>query len=234
MDKPRHQHYRTVVRGVYEIADEVERAGLADAADRLRELARDIGAVTPNYARIWAAVPEGLLGDAVKLLEALDVRYAVIGGIAVDVWGTASETDDVDILVEPELSVHAARLADKEFMGKFGFRKTKSHTGTVWCLDGDVRGGAVELLAAVDAVKKKALERAEKTQNVLGEFMVVSALDVVLLKAVASTNSPSRLNRDTRHAVSVIHAQHLDEDAVLAEAPEELRATIRHFFERAS
>jgi hypothetical protein len=42
----------------------------------------------------------GTLAEATRLLEDLGLRYAVVGGLAVGVWGVNRSTDDVDIFIE--------------------------------------------------------------------------------------------------------------------------------------
>lgn len=231
---PSYDRYRKVVSSMYRMADELESEGQLERAEQLIDLARSIAETTPNYERIFAAVPPGLLGDAIRLMEAVGVPYAVLGGIAVDVWGEPSETNDVDMLVDMSFAQQAHRWRDREFMRGFNFRPTSSKTGTIWRLDNEPRGGEVELLGAVNDLSKTALSRAVKTRSVLGEFTVVRPLDLVLLKALASTQNPSRLPRDTRHATSVIERQHLKLDDCLAEAPTDLHPVIRHFFNKAT
>lgn len=51
--------------------------------------------------------PEKLLVQVAKILDDLDIKYFITGGIAVSLWGRARSTLDIDIvvqLVEPQVS----------------------------------------------------------------------------------------------------------------------------------
>ena len=47
-----------------------------------------------------AEVERALL-DGIAALEALDVRYAIVGGLAVSVWAMPRATRDVDLYADP-------------------------------------------------------------------------------------------------------------------------------------
>ena len=57
------------------------------------------------------------LASLVRELDAGEVEYALVGGLAVAVWGAPRATQDIDLLVRPEALARALEAADRR-----GFR----------------------------------------------------------------------------------------------------------------
>lgn len=132
------------------------------------------------------------------LLEDQKIRFAIIGGIAVNVHGHSRATEDVDALV----SKLPARTTDVEYMQKFGFYRSKSSTGTSQVLDSR-SGGGVDLLLAQSSLDLWALKTAGQV-SVLGGTVPVVTRDALVGLKLRAASSPSRKGKDLPDVLSVV------------------------------
>lgn len=198
---------------------------LINVAERLLEMSREI-----TEATLTASVPSaGMIADVANLLDALGVRYVVIGGLAVNVHGHARGTDDVDLLVErmPDPSL----VGDVEFMRAYRFYPSRSRTGTILTLDHRDVGG-VELLLADNACRRRALDTAEPAALPGATLPVVTPEALVALKVQAVRSNPSR-TKDRSDIVSVAGENDLDESELALLLDTDELETLRTILPRA-
>lgn len=194
-------HFRNSVRPITEkiaeIVDEMYDRNLDDLADRLRDVARPIYShtVTGDYP------PQGLLFDAVRLLKDQGVRFALIGGLAVNVHGQSRSTDDINLVIHPMLD--STKTKDSDYMRQFGFYRSKSSTGTIQVLDWR-RGGGCEVLLANTPLMDYALQTAEEITVLRVGLPVISADALVGMKIHVCTENPGRKSKDIPDIVSVL------------------------------
>lgn len=191
--------------------------------ERLRKLAR-------------VTLPDrSILGCLQALLEHEKIPYALIGGMAVGVHGHARSTEDVDALVErlPDVSL----LRDADEMGKLGFYRGRSSTGTVLTLETKNVGGQVELIVASTPLEKAMLSQARPV-TFLGETLpVLSPAGLVSGKVSVGMSNPRRAAKDIADAESVIHAQGLtlaDFDSFIPLMNEASEEKLRELLQRRS
>jgi hypothetical protein len=125
---------------------------------------------------------EPVLTAAVEALEALGLRYAVVGGLAVSAWGAVRATKDVDLYADlPEAIRPALRReleardfdvpAMEEELRRFGVFRSRS------------RGGVfLDLFAAAGPLGEAILDR-RRSSSIEGRTVwTISAEDLVTLK----------------------------------------------------
>lgn len=162
-------------------------------AEQLLQLAHKIGGES-----LGVEFPSNtLLGSLISLLQDQDISFALIGGVAVSAHGLSRQTEDIDALVSklPDVS-------NADYASKFGFYRSRSHTGTVMSID-HKQSGYVELLTPTTAIMEYALKTA-KPQNVLGFSVPVIEPDALIgNKIQALVSSPSREFKDSVDILAV-------------------------------
>jgi hypothetical protein len=149
---------------------------------------------------------ERLLGDAISLLGAAGVRWAVIGGCARNAYAEPRATRDVDFVVE----VDAARFGSLEqALRDRGFERASA----VWdpgepvpdlALYRDSLGRRIDLLFAHTDFERSALSRAESLAPFGGlTTHVVTAEDLIVYKLIADRP------QDRADIAAVVEAQAL-------------------------
>lgn len=152
---------------------------------------------------LFASGPDNtLMGDTDFLIkDYFKAEYAIIGGMAMAIYGTPRLTEDIDALVSPFPDNPTMQDADE--MRRHGFYKGKSSTGTVVQLV-HTRGGGIELLAANTPLREYALRNAE-VHKLLGHSVPVIPADAfVAMKINAYTNNRKREDKDVPDVVSVL------------------------------
>jgi hypothetical protein len=196
------RHNQTLIDVAYALLDR----GETKLGNKLLKIGHGIRAST-----LSGSLPSRETVQALSLfLKDQGIIFAVIGGMACNSYTTPRPTDDLDILVDklPDQSV----LSDREYLGKFGFRPTRSRTGTILILD-HAKGG-VELLLANTPLRKGAL-KSQQIHSVRGiDLPVVSPAFLIGLKAVAITDNPKRKLKDSIDIVAINMAQKPDLDKV--------------------
>jgi predicted nucleotidyltransferase len=123
------------------------------------------------------------LADATALLEELGLRYAVVGGLAVGVWGVSRSTDDVDIFVELPVARRTAlrrALVTKGFhvpamteeLAEFGVFRSRSGEETF-----------LDLFDAVGPLGEAVISRRRQVRLGRKRLWFVAPEDLVVLKA---------------------------------------------------
>jgi hypothetical protein len=164
-------------------------------ADRLLQVCRDIKGKT-----IMGSLPSAsILFNLTSLLEDQKIKYALIGGLAVNVHGQARGTEDIDVLV----SKLPQQTSDAAYMSRFGFYRSKSSTGTVQTIDSRIAAGYVELLVADSPLFKWALKIAGQVMVLGMQVPMVSRDALVAMKVRSMLANPAR-NNDRPDIVSVL------------------------------
>ncbi len=103
---------------------------------------------------ISSSLPEPvLLRDTILLLESSGIRYALIGGLAVNVHGVPRGTEDIDFLVDD-----LPDLGNKALLKKFNFYGGKRSIFTTL----DHKTGVVDLLLAHTKIRQFAMKNFHK------------------------------------------------------------------------
>lgn len=124
------------------------------------------------------------LAEVATALNAIGVRFALIGGLALASYRVIRATQDVDLLVEAdkaeEIEVQLARL---------GYRRLYRSAEAANYARGDER---VDLLYARRPVAQRLLADAMQRKTALGDLRVVSAEGLIGFKLQGFVNDPHR------------------------------------------
>ena len=186
----------TSINLLIKVAHEITEKYNISEIEELISLARDVRASTLNFD----LPASNILEDTVSLCKANNIKFSIIGAMALTVHGQIRDTSDIDILVDklppPE------KLKDSEYMSRFGFYRGSSTTGTIITLD-HRRNGQIEILLANSPIRQFAIDTSEE-HSILGiKVPVVSAASLIGLKAVSVVNNPSRKPKDYPDIMSV-------------------------------
>ena len=130
-----------------------------------------------------AEVERALL-DGIAALEALDVRYAIVGGLAVSVWAMPRATRDVDLYadldhaqrpqVQKELEAHGFEVpAMTEELEQFGVFRSRSRNDGIF----------LDIFSAVGPLGQAILDRRRRITLEGRDVWLISPEDLILLKA---------------------------------------------------
>lgn len=168
-----------------------------------------------------------VMRDLADFCEAQNISYAVIGAVAVSVWGQSRSTEDIDVLVDrmPDQT----ETFNREYMERFHFYRSRSQTGKMQTFD-HKREGQVEILLADTDLRKAALKNAVPVQVLGMSVPVITADYLVITKAVASAANPKRISRDAPDILSVLKKSAPDLTNALVHADAATRAFLRTEF----
>ena len=127
---------------------------------------------------------ERALLDGIAALEALDVRYAIVGGLAVSVWAMPRATRDVDLYadldhaqrpqVQKELEAHGFEVpAMAEELEQFGVFRSRSRNDGIF----------LDIFSAVGPLGQAILDRRRRVTLEGRDVWLISPEDLILLKA---------------------------------------------------
>lgn len=130
-----------------------------------------------------AEVERALL-DGIAALEALDVRYAIVGGLAVSVWAMPRATRDVDLYadldraqkpqVQKALEAHGFEVpAMAEELEQFGVFRSRSRNDGIF----------LDIFSAVGPLGQAILDRRRRITLEGRDVWLISPEDLILLKA---------------------------------------------------
>lgn len=148
------------------------------------------------------------LDRLVEEFEAAQVRYALIGGVALGLLGHARATLDIDLLIHKDDLGKADTV-----MGKLGYRKDFSNENVAQYEHSQVPAGRVDFLLAFRAVSLSMLGRATSVPIDTGHKARVAAPeDVIGLKVQSLVNDPRRKNSDLAdiEALLALHGKKVD------------------------
>lgn len=130
------------------------------------------------------------LGEAVKLLMSLKVNYAILGGVAVNIYGEPRFTADVDInilLEKEEISMFIKKAAERGFKPACANINEFVKKTAVIPMKLSIRGvkGRCDFIIAENALEKAALNR--KVTRKIGALKAnfVSPEDLIIQKIVS-------------------------------------------------
>jgi len=128
-------------------------------------------------------VLEPALGKAIAFLEAQGYRYAVIGGIANQIWGNERFTHDVDLKVlVPDIDYGAARAAIRAAFPEPGRPHAPDNPLIVSV---NIQGVIVDFLLALPGYEEQIITRATRCDLGNLQVWVCAPEDLVIQKAVA-------------------------------------------------
>lgn len=145
----------------------------------------------------------------VESFNAAGIRYALIGGVALGLWGVQRNTFDVDFLV-----AHDDLTKVDEALSKLGFNLRHRSENVSHFNAGDPQGGSVDFLHAFRSPSLRMLERAEK-KLLFSDHVPVPVVrpdDLVGLKIQAMANDSRRRVPDLNDIDELIqiHAKVMD------------------------
>lgn len=141
-----------------------------------------------------------------KLTEAFrehDVKYALIGGFAIGLWGAGRSTVDVDFLIRRDDMETVDRIMrDIGYECRYKSENVSQYTSPLNVL------GEVDFLHAFREASVDMLERAESKEVFGGslKIIVLKPEDIVGLKLQAAKNDPSRLQNEMQDIESLLSA----------------------------
>jgi hypothetical protein len=142
-------------------------------------------------------------------LEAANIDYALIGGLALAAHGAARATVDLDLLADAGRSDDVDRLLRAR-----GYECLHRNQNVANYASDDASRGRVDFLFASRDYGKEMLRRA-RPYPVLGQSIaVVAASDLIGLKVQSSSNDPSRLRRDMADIERLLQSEELDLDRI--------------------
>jgi hypothetical protein len=124
------------------------------------------------------------IAEATAALNAIDARFALIGGLALASYKVVRATQDVDLLADAE----QADAIDAE-LARLGYRCLHRSPDAANYARGDER---IDLLYASRPIARRLLGGAARLATSLGELRVVSAEGLIGFKLQALVNDPSR------------------------------------------
>lgn len=130
-----------------------------------------------------------ILNKVIKDFEKAEIRYALIGGFALGLWGVVRATADLDFLVNKESLIQI-----KNIMSKYGYKCFyESENVSQYDSDNSILG-ELDFLYAFRAPSLAMLDRAVK-KRVFEEKLSLNVLipeDLIGLKIQAFVNNPKR------------------------------------------
>jgi hypothetical protein len=154
------------------------------------------------------------IAEAVAALNAIDARFALIGGLALASYQVVRATQDVDLLADAE----QADAIDSE-LAKLGYRCLHRSADAANYARGDER---IDLLYARRPIARRLLQGAAALATSLGKFPVVSAEGLIGFKLQGLVNDPRR-TQDLEDIRALLRANRTALDM------EEVRAYFRLF-----
>jgi predicted nucleotidyltransferase len=122
--------------------------------------------------------------EAAKALDAIGVRFALIGGLALASHKVVRATQDVDLLAEADKS----DKIDAELL-RLGYRCLHRSADAANYVRGDER---LDVLYAGRPIARRLLAAAAETKTALGELRVVGAEGLIGFKLQGLVNDPRR------------------------------------------
>jgi len=175
------------------IAYKLEKVGYKKEGKLLGTIASEIIGST-----LSSSLPsKNVLLDAVTLLRSQTIKFAVIGGMAVNVHGTPRGTSDIDMLV----SSFPKKVDNESYMDNFSFYTAYRYGDFMKLKSKD--GGEVDLLLAEkDPLFKIALSTAKEESLLTLRIPVVIPEVLVALKVKSLAEGNNRTN-DLSDIVSI-------------------------------
>ena len=134
----------------------------------------------------------GVLDKLIEGFESSEVRYALIGGVALGFLGETRATADIDFLIHRDDLANAARV-----LATLGYEKAFENEDVSHFRRKDVPAGGVDVLHAFRAISLSMLQRAGRVTIGKGRAARVAAPeDVIGLKVQSMANDPNRKARD--------------------------------------
>lgn len=124
------------------------------------------------------------ISEAVAALDAIDARFALIGGLALASHKVVRATQDVDLLVDSEKAD-----AIEAVLARLGYQRLHRSADAANYVRGDER---LDLLYASRPVARRLLAAARTLESSLGALRVVSAEGLIGFKLQAFANDPGR------------------------------------------
>lgn len=124
-----------------------------------------------------------VLGD----FEELGVRYGLIGGYALGLWGATRATIDLDFL----LLIDDLEKAEA-VLGEFSYRCVYKSENVAQYVSDIAPFGQIDVLIARREISKGMLKRSEKRESSAGTMRVLQPEDLIGLKLQALVNDPER------------------------------------------
>lgn len=152
-----------------------------------------------------------------KLIAAFDkeaIRYALIGGFALGLWGAARATVDIDFMVHRDDMPHVDAV-----MEELGYECRHKSDNVTQYVSPVAIFGSVDYLHAFRELSVAMLKKAEtkKIFNGLLSIRVLRPDDIIALKLQAIKNDPARMEADIADIKMLLSVQKDEIDYALLE-----------------
>jgi hypothetical protein len=150
----------------------------------------------------------------IAAFEAENVRYALMGGFALGLWGVARATVDIDFLVHRDDMPHVnAIMHTYGYECRYASENVSQYVSPVKIM------GSVDFLHAFRETAVTMLKRAERKEIFSGalSIMVLRPDDIIALKLQAIKNDPSRKDVDISDIKMLLHIRKQEIDFPLLE-----------------
>ena len=142
--------------------------------------------------------------------EQENIRYAIIGGLALQAWGHTRFTRDIDFVVE-----RAARDRVLRFAEEIGYETLHVSEGYSNHLHADPDRGRVDFMYVDEATAARIFADAER-KPIAGDFAapVPRPEHLLAMKAISMKNSPHRVLIDSPDVAFLLRLPNVDREAV--------------------
>ena len=132
---------------------------------------------------------EQVLGKIIKDFEKGNLKYALIGGFALGLWGVVRATADLDFLIDKEQT-----LKVKNTMRKYGYKCFYESENILQYASSENLWGEIDYLYAFRKPSLAMLRRAVEKKVFEGKLAIKVLIpeDLIGLKIQASINNPAR------------------------------------------
>jgi len=144
---------------------------------------------------------KAVIGELICLFDKRGIRYALIGGFALGLWGSARATVDIDLLINRD----DLEKADSVMLS-LGYRCSHKSDNVSQYISDDKMMGEVDFLHAFREASLGMLERSAEKDIFNGalKIKVVSPEDLIGLKVQAIKNDPERERADMADIESLL------------------------------
>lgn len=146
-----------------------------------------------------------VLGEVAGFLEREQARFGLAGAVALQAYGIARATTDLDLIVEER--VQPSLLV---FIDSLGYERLQVSEGFSLHLHPDNAWGRVDFIYLDSGTADRVFAEAIKTRFGGVEAMVASPEHLAAMKAQAIKSNPSRLHKDLADVQALLQVPGVD------------------------
>src|ERR1041384_6709318 len=146
-----------------------------------------------------------VLSQVAVFLDSEKARFGLAGAVALNAYGIARATTDLDLVIEDKVK---ARLLD--FMDSLGYERLQVSDGFSVHLHKDTALGRLDFLYLDSHTADVLFTAAVRTRFAGVEILVVSPEHLAAMKAQAIQSNPSRLHKDLADVQALLQVPGVD------------------------